>query len=223
MPDLPIMLKLAGRRCLIVGGGPVALRRARAMLACDAHVVVIAPQLAPDFETLDVETHLRKYKASDLKDARLVVTATDDPRLNARIALQAERHGVLVNRADDAKQGDFTVPAHRHEGPLTVAVHAGGVSASAGAQIRDQLLAALDPDWIRLLETIAPYRKAIQKTTTDPQERQAKLRRLASSEMLDLFKSDGEQAIRDACDALCVRLDDPPPGGGHVTDPDQLK
>lgn len=223
MADLPIMLKLAGRRCLIVGGGAVALRRARAFMACDAQVVVVAPQIDPDLEALGVELHARKYKPADLKDVVLVVTATNDARLNAQVAIQATRHSILVNRADDATAGDFVVPAHRHEGPLTIAVHASGVSASASARIRDQLIESLDPDWIRLLELIAPYRKLIQQSTPDAQERQERLRQLASQQMLDLYKSSGADAVTDACENLYIHIDEVTPDAGHVSDPDQLK
>lgn len=207
MPDLPMMMKLKGRRCLIVGGGAVALRRAKVLLAAEATVTVIAPQVDPELHTITVTIHTRPFEPSDLDDTFLVVTATSDPSLNAKVAALAAERRVLVNRADDAPEGDFVIPAHRHQGPLTLAVHSGGVSASAAGQIRDQLLGSLDSDWIRLLETIAPYRRRLRNLIEDSKERQVVLRQLASSPMMDILKAGGEQALLEACDDLLERYE----------------
>lgn len=202
MPELPIMLKLDGRRCLIVGGGAVAIRRAKVLLAAGATIIIIAPQVDPQLEKMQVTMHIRPFEPSDLDGVFLVVTATNDTKLNAEVAALAAERGLLVNRPDDAPEGDFVIPAHRHTGPLTLAVHSGGVSASAAGQIRDQLLGSLDPDWIRLLETIAPYRRRLRELIEDSQERQVILRQLASSPMMDILKAGGERALLDACDDL---------------------
>jgi siroheme synthase (precorrin-2 oxidase/ferrochelatase) len=109
---------------------------------------------------------------------------------------------VLVNRADEPTEGDFTVPAHARHGPITLAVHTGGVSAGAGAAIRRELSAALDPAWPRLLELVAPFRSRIQDATPEPDVRQEKLQRLAGPETMKLLKEQGPEAVKRFCESL---------------------
>jgi precorrin-2 dehydrogenase/sirohydrochlorin ferrochelatase len=172
MPDLPVMLRIEGKRCVIVGGGPVARRRAAALLEAGGRVTVVAPQIDPDLAAMSVTVERRAYRETDLDGAFLVVVATGDDAVNAAIGEDARRRGVLVNRADEPTEGDFTVPAHARHGPITLAVHTGGVSAGAGAAIRRELSAALDPAWPRLLELVAPFRSRIQDATPEPDVRQ---------------------------------------------------
>lgn len=210
MPDLPVMLKVEGTRCVIVGGGAVARRRAEALLAAGAEVVVIAPHPDAALAAMGLTLLERPYQAGDLAGARLVVIATDDEAVNAVAAREAAERGVLVNRADAPDAGDFTVPAHAHHGPLTLAVHTGGVSASAAAAIRRQLSEALDPDWPRLLELVAPYRPAIQARMTDPAERQDRLRKLTDARAMNILKAQGPDALRRHCESLASAPDVPP-------------
>lgn len=216
------MLKLEGRRCLVVGGGAVALRRSRVLLAADATVDVVAPEIDPALQDMDVTIHPRAFEPADLDEAFLVVTATSDTAMNDRVAKLAAERRILVNRPDDAPKGDFVIPAHRHEGRLTLAVHSGGVSASAAGQIRDQLLGKLDPDWIQLLELIAPYRGKLQTLIEDPKERQIVLRKLASPPMLDLLKSSGADALVEACERLVADYDHETGDEQAMLDPDDL-
>lgn len=156
------MLKLHGRRCVIIGGGAVALRRATSLVEAGAKVVVIAPQVKTELEALPLHVELRGYREGDLVGAFLAVIATDNPQVNITAAAEAARLNVIVNRADDPEAGDLTVPAHAWVGPLTICVGSGGISPRASAVIRDQLVLSLDHDWARLLEIIEPFRNELQ-------------------------------------------------------------
>jgi uroporphyrin-III C-methyltransferase / precorrin-2 dehydrogenase / sirohydrochlorin ferrochelatase len=96
----PLLLDLAGRRVVVVGGGRVALRRARGLLEADAVVHVVAPDVLPELAALDVVVHRRRYAAADLAGAWLVHACTDDPAVNAAVAAEAERRHVFCVRAD---------------------------------------------------------------------------------------------------------------------------
>ncbi len=202
MPDLPVMLRVEGRRCVVVGGSGVALRRAGALLEAGAVVTVIAPRIDPELRRINVQLEERPYRASDLEGAMLVVVATDAMDVNAQIQRDANERNVLVNRADDPTSGDFTVAAHRHEGPITLAVHSGGVSAAAAAAIRDELLAKLDPLWRSLLETVSPYRKRLQQRIADPKRRAAQLLRLTDEHAMDLLRQRGREALVAHCECI---------------------
>ncbi len=122
----PIMLSMAGRRAVVVGGGSVALRRTRALLASGAHVVVIAPSVRPDLADLPVTVLQRPYRDGDLSAAWLAHAATDDPGVNAMVAAEAERCHIWCVRADDAAASAAWTPAVTRHGEVTVAVTANG-------------------------------------------------------------------------------------------------
>jgi uroporphyrin-III C-methyltransferase / precorrin-2 dehydrogenase / sirohydrochlorin ferrochelatase len=122
----PLMLDLTGRRAVVVGGGRVALRRARALLAAGALVHVIAPRVDPALAGLEVTVSRRGYRDGDLAGAWLAHAATDDPAVNARVADDAERLRIWCVRADDAAASAAWTPAVARDGEITVAVTAGG-------------------------------------------------------------------------------------------------
>ncbi len=122
----PLVLDLAGRRVAVVGGGRVALRRVRALLAAGAEVTVIAPRVDPELAGLAVTVRQRPYRDGDLAGAWLAQAATDDPAVNAAVAAEAERCRIWCVRADDAALSRAWTPAVARHGDITVAVTAGG-------------------------------------------------------------------------------------------------
>jgi uroporphyrin-III C-methyltransferase / precorrin-2 dehydrogenase / sirohydrochlorin ferrochelatase len=132
----PLMLDLAGRRTVVVGGGPVALRRVRGLLEAGAHVVVIAPSVLPELAALPVTVLRRPYRRGDLSAAWLAHAATSDPGVNARVAAEAEDNRIWCVRADDATASRAWTPAVTRHGGVTVAV------SSAADPARSQRLRA---------------------------------------------------------------------------------
>ena len=202
MPDLPVMLRISGKKAVIVGGGSVALRRAAALTACGADVTVIAPHVDEEIQKLAVHIDRRPYHDGDLEGARLVVIATDDPQVNEAAHREADRVGALVNRTDAPDRGDLAVMAHDRRGAVTVAVATDGISAKAAATIRDELLVELDQDWVRLLEAVAPFRGLLQERVKDLGRRRAALMKLADVESVALLKESGVEALRARCQAI---------------------
>jgi uroporphyrin-III C-methyltransferase / precorrin-2 dehydrogenase / sirohydrochlorin ferrochelatase len=126
VPVYPVMLSLAGRRAVVVGGGNVALRRTRALLEAGANVVVIAPSVVTELADLPVAILPRRYRDGDLAAAWLAHAATDDPAVNALVADEAERRRIWCVRADNAAQSAAWTPAVTRHGEITVAVTADG-------------------------------------------------------------------------------------------------
>jgi uroporphyrin-III C-methyltransferase/precorrin-2 dehydrogenase/sirohydrochlorin ferrochelatase len=126
----PLTLDLTGRTAVVVGGGTVATRRARALLAAGAVVHVVAPEVSAELSTElagpGVVLHRRPYAAGDLADAWLVHAATDDPAVNAAVAADAAGSRIWCVRADDATASAAHTPAVARAGDVTVAVNAGG-------------------------------------------------------------------------------------------------
>ncbi|MBO0788428.1 MAG: uroporphyrinogen-III C-methyltransferase [Actinobacteria bacterium] len=122
----PLALDLTGRRAVVVGGGQVALRRARGLLAAGAEVTVIAPDVLPELASLDVTVRNRIFRNGDLAGCWLAHAATSDPAVNAAVAAEAEAARIWCVRADDAQSSAAWVPAVTRHGEVTVAVTAGG-------------------------------------------------------------------------------------------------
>src|SRR5690242_3390075 len=127
-PIYPLSLRLEGRRVLVVGGGPVALRRVAGLREADAEIVVVAPLLTPALADLadrgQITAHRRKYQPSDLDGAWLALACTDNPEVNEAVAADAERQCVWCARADDAAASAAWVPAVGRVDAVTVAVNA---------------------------------------------------------------------------------------------------
>lgn len=153
----PLGLRVAGRLVIVVGGGPVALRRVRGLLAAGARVRVIAPDVVPELASLvsagAIERITRGYCDGDLDGAWLVHTATGDPDVDARVAGDAELLRTFCVTAGDAGLGSAWVPAvartpvtdaaGRPAGDLAVAVTAGRDPRRA-VRVRDAVVAGLE-------------------------------------------------------------------------------
>jgi len=159
-----LALDLTGRACVIVGGGAVAERKARTLLAAGAAVTVIAPALAPGLAELaragQIRLQKRPYQVGNLAGAWLVVAATDRREVNAAVAADARAGGALVLVADAPGEGDVTMPAVGHRGWLTLAVATNGGSPALASILRDRLLATIGDDLLALLDRVADVRAA---------------------------------------------------------------
>lgn len=134
----PLFLDLADRRAVVVGAGPVAMRRITALLEAGAAVVVVAPDVDPRLDQTRVTVHRRRFDASDLDGAWLAVACTPDPELNAAVAAAAEARRIWWSRADDAARSAVWFPAAARHDDVTVAVSADADPGRA-AELRDSI------------------------------------------------------------------------------------
>lgn len=152
MKYYPVFLDLKGRRCVVVGGGPVAEGKVQGLREAGARVVVISPTatdpLARWAREGEVEWLARPYRRGDLEGAFLAIAATDDPETNRAVAEEAFARGVLVNVVDTPDLCLFIAPAVVRRGPVTVAVSTGGLSPALARRIRRSME---DPDLCRCL------------------------------------------------------------------------
>jgi precorrin-2 dehydrogenase / sirohydrochlorin ferrochelatase len=163
----PIFLNLLGKKCVVVGGGEVALRKAKTLLDSGADVTVISPALHPDLAAYAGKKALRMiqrtYKPGDLKGAVLVIAGTDDRKINRRVAEEAKKTGALVNVVDDPEPSDFIVPSFFRKGELTLAVSTGGVSPALARKIRTKLEEDYSEVYAALLPLIGEVRAHLKE------------------------------------------------------------
>jgi uroporphyrin-III C-methyltransferase / precorrin-2 dehydrogenase / sirohydrochlorin ferrochelatase len=143
MAGFPMLLELAGRRVLVVGGGLVAARRVARLVSAGAAVEVVALDAVPELRQCGVAIAERGFVDQDVAGAWLVFACTDDPAVNEAVAQAAERRGVFCVRADRATGGTARTPAVVERDGLTVAV-TGGDDPRRSTALRDAIALALD-------------------------------------------------------------------------------
>ncbi len=199
----PINLALAGRKCLIIGGGAVAERKAIDLLAAEAAVTVISPTLTMVLTELwekGLIAHLaHEYHDGDITGYLLVVCATDNPAVNAAAAKEARAAGSLVNIADEPGGGDFSVPSRISRGDLLITVSTGGRSPAVAGMIRRELAERYGEEYGTWLKMIGNIREELKGSCADGKKREEFWRR-AIEESLPLIKQgrlkEAEEKIR---------------------------
>jgi siroheme synthase-like protein len=166
-PYYPMLLNISGRRCVVVGGGRVALRKVRALLEHGAIIEVISPDLCPELAEMtepgEIRTTRRNYRPGDLKNAFIAIAATDNSDMNRRIAKEARSGAVLVNVADDPESSDFIVPSYARRGGVTIAVATAGQSPALARKIRTRLEQEHGSEYASLVHLIGEVRAEVKR------------------------------------------------------------
>lgn len=209
----PIFLDLRGRPCVVVGGGPVAERKVKALLRSGARVHVISPTVTPRLALLAARKRIdltpRAFRTGDLTPTThsdtdgprspLVFAATNSPEAQAAVRKDAEALGAWVNAADDARESDFIVPATFAQGDLLVAISTSGASPALARRLRRQLQVTLGHEYRSYLRFLREARKLVMDTVPDEAQRTKIFRQLSGADMLDwLWQGPPRRAAKDA-------------------------
>ncbi len=173
-PLYPVNLRVADRRCLVVGGGRVAADKVAGLLECEALVHVVAPalgELLAEMVAAEVAApeggarlswDQRPYRIGDLDGRMLVITATDVAATNHQVFLDAQRAGVLVNSADDPGNCTFTLPSRVRRGHLLVTFSTGGHSPALATWLRRRFESEFGAEYDTLIDVLADARESIR-------------------------------------------------------------
>lgn len=200
---IPLMVRLAGLRVVVVGGGEVAARKVTTLLDEGAEIVVCSPEAVPALAAAAEEGRIvwqrRPYRSGDAADARLVVAATADPGVNARVAADAEAAGAWCVRADGGGSANLAAAVRR--GPLTLAVATDGGAPALSRKLRQELEASYGEEYGALALLLADLRRdaGIQRVLRGfpPSERRAKWRSVLDTDILDLLRNGQVAAARE--------------------------
>lgn len=164
---MPVSVAMSGRKCLVVGGGPVALRKVENLLDYDAVITVVAPRVLDELryhhERGRITLEEREYRSPEAGDYGMVFSATDDHDLNQRVHDDAAARGVLVNAADDPPRCDFIVPAVLRRDCLSVAVTTEGRAPFMAGHLRLVLDEVFPEHWERLMRLAADFRVRVRE------------------------------------------------------------
>jgi precorrin-2 dehydrogenase/sirohydrochlorin ferrochelatase len=143
----PAFLNIRGKKCVVVGGGQVALRKVQGLLDAGADIRVISPDLCPELNRLaeagEIAAEKKLFQPGDLEGALIVVAATHNNDINLEVAREAREKGILVNLVDDPANSSFIVPSCLRRGDVTIAVSTSGRSPALARKIRTRL----EKDW----------------------------------------------------------------------------
>jgi len=189
------MVDLAGRPCLVVGGGAVATRKVLGLLASEAAVTVVSPDLsAPLAELADIgrlRWRAEPYATLGTPEGAsawvLVVAATDDDSVNGRVAADAEATGTWVNVASRPDGGAVAIPARWQHGAVTVAVSTDGVHPGAARWLCDEAVAAIGDAPLIALDLLDQVRR--DDATGGGPGRRPDWRSAVDSGMLELIRA----------------------------------
>ena len=194
----PVFLNLAGKRCVIIGGGTIAEGKISKLKETGAQVIIISPEATPAIQRMAekgvVEWTARKYQRGDLEGAFLGIAATDIRQVNQQIFQEAQELGVVLNVVDDPDLCGFIAPSIVERGPVTVAISTGGASPALARKLRETLAGSPALEWADLAHVLSKARKEIKKrgVAVDPQRWQCCL----TPELLSLAQAgQDEQAL----------------------------
>ena len=169
MKYYPVFWNIAGKKCVVVGGGEVAERKVKRLLESGAEVFIISPQLTPELTRLNEESiisHIAKeYSSEYIYGAALVVGATDDEKTNAAISSDARSKGIPVNIVDDPQKCDFILPSLVERGDLTIAIGTGGKSPALARYMREELESKYGKEYEVLLNILGSLRTKMAKNS----------------------------------------------------------
>ncbi len=193
----PVFLNLSKKRCVVIGGGRVAERKTLALLKAGAEVTVVSETLTKRLikeKDKGLIKHIeRKFRSLDVRNAFLVVAATSDRAVNARVA---EASPFLVNVADNPKLSNFIVPSVVERGPLKVAISTGGASPAMASFIKKEIEALYGKDIAYFLTFLRHFREKVLREINDNAIRRKILASVVSEDMMEIFKSEGYRALK---------------------------
>ncbi|WP_028453697.1 siroheme synthase CysG [Chitinilyticum aquatile] len=201
MDYFPLFLDLQQENCLIVGGGEIALRKARLLLAAGAHITVLSPTLDEGLQEL-ASTGQIVWQEGMFDPAwirqplRLVIAATDEPAINAAVFASCEAAGILVNAVDDPAHSRFITPAIIDRSPLVIALSTGGGVPVLARQLRAQLEALVPHGYGDLARLGRELRALSKEKLPDPAARRHFWEQILSGPLPDRVFAGDTAAVR---------------------------
>lgn len=172
----PICLDLKDKKCVVVGGGEVALRKVKSLLEAEAKVVIISPEIIFGIrELIDKNkiTYLKQeYKSDDIaEDTFLIIAASNNKQLNAQIANEAKKLNLLVNVVDAPDLCNFIIPAILRRGDLIISISTSGKSPALAKKIKEDLQSIYGVEYEALVDLLGDLRQKVQAKYKNEKDR----------------------------------------------------
>ena len=167
----PVNLCLDKMPVLVVGGGRVALRKVKGLLRAGAIVTVVAPEVDAELVEMArtglIELFRRKYETGEATAYRLVISATDDERVDWQVSYDAALGNVFVNVADVPERCTFYLPAVIRRGKLQISINSDGAAPFASRRLRQRLEEMIGREFTDWMEAAGAFRQAVLAGVAD--------------------------------------------------------
>jgi uroporphyrin-III C-methyltransferase / precorrin-2 dehydrogenase / sirohydrochlorin ferrochelatase len=221
MNYFPAFFDLTAQKVLIVGGGEVALRKLALLTRAGAKVMVVAPQMLPEFceqaAAGKISAVFREFIPSDLDGARLVIVATSRRAVNRWIAALSEARGIPVNVVDDREASRFIVPALIDRDPVLVAISTGGASPVLARRLRERLEALIPKRFGELALWLQALRRAARWRLRDTDARRRYFEHIVDGAAARRFVAGDTHGAESLAQQLLARTSSSPRESGEVT------
>lgn len=197
----PVFLDIEGRRCLVVGGGPVATEKVQKLAEHGAAVRLVAPEITGDLRTMVergelLEYHDRTYRPEDLEGCFLVIAATNLDAINRMVWQDAEARGLPCNVVDVPPLCNFIVPSIVRRGELAIAISTGGASPVVAKTIRRDLEERYGAEWEALVGLLRDLRDDLKVRYPDMPSRRDAVERLMEADVIGRLAEQDEDGVR---------------------------
>ena len=207
MEFLPVFLNIRDRKCVIVGGGEVAVRKARLLSRAEAKLHIIAPQLNTEMQSLckaqAAVVTIGAFEPSQLAGAVLAIAATDDIKTNIAVSVAAKEYNIPVNVVDEPKYCTFITPAVVDRSPLVIAISSSGSSPILTRQVKALNETMLPARMAELATLLREFRDPVQESLSNFEDRVKFWEGVLDSEIPELVYSGQLEQGRDK---LAARL-----------------
>ena len=194
----PVYIEMRGQPCVVVGGGKIAEGKVDGLLAVEAQVKIISPELTPHLRNLVDENKIqyvsRTYQTGDLADAFVVICATDHPEINHQVWQDASANHQLVNVVDDTPRCNFIAPSILRKGDLTIAISTSGKAPALAVRLKERFQAEIGLEYERFLELSGQLREPLARHIPDFETRKKLWYELVDSDVLELLSQGDENA-----------------------------
>ena len=197
----PVYIQLREQPCVVIGGGKIAEGKVDGLLAAQANVTVISPDLTAHLRDLVEEKQItylaRAYQPGDLTGAFMVICATDQAEINHQVWEEASANRQLVNVVDDTPRCNFIAPSILRKGDLTIAISTSGKAPALAVRLKERLQRQLGPEYERFLELAGELREPLARHIPDFETRKALWYELVDSEILEVLARGDEASARE--------------------------
>jgi precorrin-2 dehydrogenase/sirohydrochlorin ferrochelatase len=206
MKYYPINLNIKDRKCLVAGGGLVALRKVKRLVECEAIIRIISPQIVTQLEEIAkkeiIEILYRKIQSDDLNDIFLIFAATNDKEVNMSISQWAHKKNILCNIADQPDESDFTLPSVIDQGDLNITISTNGKSPALSKYLRKRLQTEFGQEYATLLDMMGKLRKMLTAEVPCQNDRQKIYHSLLDSSILHSLKLNDLITASNTCEEI---------------------
>ena len=206
MQHYPVYLNLKGRSCFVLGGCALAEEKTRGLVAAEARVTLIAPEVTPGLAELALRGRIdlvdRRYRRGDLRTAFLVLVVNQPKSVTDGVWEETRGRNVLVNTLDDVPHCDFIAPAIVRRGDLAIAISTGGKAPVLAVRLRQRLEGEVGDEHARFLELAGSLRAPLARRWPDLETRRALWYRLVDSDVLHLLRRGDEARALARCEEI---------------------